>query len=68
MPPHKFAVGQIVHYVRKPGDPQGLAGTYKITRLLPGEDGERTYHVRSTRDDHVRVLPESQIGFDPGPA
>jgi hypothetical protein len=36
-------------------------GPYVIVRLLPVEDGEPRYRVRSSVDDHERALLESQI-------
>jgi hypothetical protein len=36
-------------------------GPYVIVRLLPIEDGEPHYRVRSSVDGHERALLESQI-------
>ena len=36
-------------------------GPYVIVRLLPMEDGEPHYRVRSSVDGHERALLESQI-------
>ena len=36
-------------------------GPYVIVRLLPVEDGEPRYRVRSSVDGHERALLESQI-------
>ena len=44
-------------------------GPYVIVRLLPVEDGEPHYRVRSSADGHERALLESQIrAREEGPA
>src|SRR3954463_82571 len=62
MPPrHRFAVGQTV--VAPVAGPHSLVprGPYVITRLLPIQDGEPSYRVRSEADGHERALRESQL-------
>ena len=61
MPAHRFRVGQTV-MVPSSG-PQGAIppGPYAIVRLLPAEDGEPHYRVKSSVDSHERALLESQI-------
>jgi hypothetical protein len=58
MPAHRFRVGQTVV-----GGPEGALplGPYVILRLLPVEDDEPHYRVRSSVDGHERALLESQI-------
>ena len=61
MSAHQFRVGQTV--VVPWSGPQGAIplGPYVIVRLLPAEDGEPHYRVRSSVDGHERALLESQI-------
>jgi hypothetical protein len=61
MPVHRFRVGQTV--VVPWSGPEGALplGPYVIVRLLPLEDGEPHYRVRSSGDGHERALVESQI-------
>jgi hypothetical protein len=61
MPPHKFTVGQDVHFRPGPAEMNTPAGIYTITRALPGDDFDRTYRVRSARDGHERVFREKQL-------
>ena len=61
MPAHRFRVGQTV-VVPWSGSQVGIPlGPYVIVRLLPMEDGEPHYRVRSSVDGHERALLESQI-------
>jgi hypothetical protein len=61
MPAHRFRVGQTV-VVPWSGQQVGIPlGPYVIVRLLPMEDGEPHYRVRSSVDGHERALLESQI-------
>ena len=58
---HRFRVGQTV-VVPWSGSQVGIPlGPYVIVRLLPMEDGEPHYRVRSSVDGHERALLESQI-------
>jgi hypothetical protein len=61
MPAHRFRVGQTV--VVPWSGPEGALplGPYVIVRLLPVEDGEPHYRVRSSVDGHERALLERQI-------
>ena len=36
-------------------------GTYTIARLLPSETLEHQYRVKNIRDNHERVVRESQL-------
>ncbi|WP_376094837.1 hypothetical protein ACE7GA_01900 [Roseomonas sp. CCTCC AB2023176] len=57
----KFIVGQKVEYRPDAGDMPGLRGTYTITRVLPGDDRDRTYRARGAQDGQERVLREKQL-------
>ena len=61
MPRHRFEVGQKV--VAPVAGPQSLVppGPYVVVRLLPIQDGEPGYHVRSEVDGHERSLMESRL-------
>jgi hypothetical protein len=61
MPAHRVRVGRAV-IVPWSGPQGGIPlGPYVIGRLLPVEDGEPDYRVRSSIDGHERALLESQI-------
>lgn len=61
--PHKFHVGQHLHY--KPAGAFGrlqTSGEVKIERLLPPTTTENQYQVDSLFDGRKRVVRESEIG------
>ena len=59
MAAHKFKVGQLVTIYSKRH--AVWAESFEIVRLLPHQDGEPQYRVRSTRDGHERVVFESEL-------
>jgi hypothetical protein len=64
MASHKFHLGQkvaISSVVFNFDSPQGL---YEILRLLPTNEGDNLYRVKSTMDGHERVVRESQLQRD----
>jgi len=58
---HKFAVGDPVQLVARLTDTVTPLGVYTVVRQLPGDEWERSYHVKNNRDGHERVVPESQL-------
>ena len=61
MSAHRFRVGQTVVVPWSGPEAAIPLGPYVIARLLPVEDGEPHYRVRSSVDGHERALLESQI-------
>jgi hypothetical protein len=61
MTTHKFAVGDRVEF--QPGRYDGNVprGTYTVARLLPSETLDNQYRVKNVRDNHERVVRESQL-------
>jgi hypothetical protein len=57
MPYYRFKIGQTVTTTA----PEAARGAYTIVRLLPLVGNEAHYWVRSTVDQQVRALLESQI-------
>lgn len=56
----RFNAGQIVRFV--PGTHErAYGGLYQIVGKLPEERGESQYRVKSTNDNHERIVRESQI-------
>jgi hypothetical protein len=59
MAAHKFKVGQLVTVHSKR---HGVwAERFAVSRLLPYEDGDFQYRVKSTRDGHERVVFEREL-------
>lgn len=57
---YTFKVGQTVRFT--PGTHErSFAGLYKVVGRLPEERGEIQYRIKSTKDDHERVVREGQI-------
>lgn len=61
MAPHAFAVGQRVIFAPGRQDANVPRGAYTVTRLLPLDNGEQQYRVKSAGDTHERVVRESQL-------
>jgi hypothetical protein len=59
MAAHKFKVGQLVTLHSKR---HGVwAEPFDVVRLLPHENGNFQYRIKSTRDSHERVAFESEL-------
>src|SRR5260370_30214238 len=56
---HKFKVGQTVTYTAPFG--HAAAADYKVMQLLPAEDDELQYRMKSGDERHDRVAKESQL-------
>jgi hypothetical protein len=56
---HKFKVGQTVKYTAPFS--HAAAADYKITQLLPIEDDELQYRIKSANEPHERAAKESQL-------
>ena len=55
-----FNIGQTVRFT--PGaHERGFAGLYTVLRRLPEERGEVQYRIKSTKDDHERVVRGVQL-------
>jgi hypothetical protein len=60
MPSHKFQVGETV-YVMRAVSRNAPGGAYEVTKQLPHNGREFEYRVKSAREDHERVMPESEL-------
>jgi hypothetical protein len=58
---HKFKVGQTVNYKPRFIGTVNADATFKITQLLPSEDDEFQYRIRSASEPYERVAKESQL-------
>lgn len=59
MAAHKFKVGQLVILHSKR---HGVfAEQFEVVRLLPQENSDFQYRIKSTRDGHERVVFESEL-------
>ena len=57
---HKFQVGQSVALIPRLIR-QAASGTYEITRLMPENEVEPHYRIKSHSERHERVVPESEL-------
>jgi hypothetical protein len=57
---HKFKAGQKVSYETPKGLLQGSA-TYKVERLMPIENGELKYRIKSPSESFERMAKESEL-------
>lgn len=59
--PRKFAVGDRVEFSPGRFDGNVPRGLYTVARLLPSDTPDHQYRVKHTRDNHERVVRESQL-------
>jgi hypothetical protein len=57
---HKFQVGQFVELIPRVLR-QAAKGTYEITRLVPENESDPQYRIKSTNERHERVVAESEL-------
>ncbi len=61
---HKFHVGQKVSVSPGAFDFHTPHGVYEIVRLLPTDEDDSLYRVKSIVDGHERAVRESQLDLD----
>jgi hypothetical protein len=59
-PMHKFRVGQSVALIPRVIR-QAAKGSYEIVRLMPENEDDPRYCVKSIAERHERVVPESEL-------
>ena len=57
---HKFQVGQFVALIPRVIR-QAAPGNYEIIRLMPENEAEPRYRIKSDAERHERVVPESEL-------
>ena len=57
---YKFQVGQSVALIPR-SIRQAAPGTYEIVRLMPGDEIEPRYRIKSDAERHERVVAESEL-------
>lgn len=62
MKPHRYRIGQTVHY-RPSHGMEGRPGDFRIERLLPPDAAGNQYRLESVIDGHRRVVRESEISL-----
>ncbi len=67
MDPHRYRVGQNVHYNSNVLRRFGTSGSFQIVKLLPPEGDEQQYRIKSPTEPHERVAKESQLDIDGNP-
>ena len=58
--PHKFTIGQTVHF-RPTGHDHSAAGLYLVTKRLPEKNGEFQYRIKHSHEPHERIARESEL-------
>jgi hypothetical protein len=60
---HKYKIGQTVRFTPSAHE-RNWGGLYRVEARLPEERGDRQYRIKSMKDDHQRVVRESQISTE----
>ena len=61
MAAHKFKVGQSVRFTPGKMSPRAGGQAYTIMRVLPAEDGEYRYRIKSVYEPYERIARESEL-------
>ena len=61
MPAHKYILGQKVTFQPEFGQSANRGEVFTVIRQLPEGDGALQYQIKSQRDGHIRMVPETQI-------
>lgn len=59
--PSKFKTGQQVRFTSNTIGRPSSSGIYNIVKILPREQEEQLYRIRSNAEPHERVARESQL-------
>ena len=58
---HIFRAGQMVRLARAIRNRNAAEGSYEVVRQLPYGEGEFQYRIKSAREQHERVVKESEL-------
>jgi hypothetical protein len=58
---HRFHPGQRVRFNHDTRFRNTAGDSYEVVRRLPYEDGEYRYRIKSAREQHERVVRESEL-------
>lgn len=61
MSAHKFKIGQVVRFAPGRSSMSATAREYKVTRLLPPEDGQNQYRIKGNSETFERMARESDL-------
>jgi hypothetical protein len=59
--PHRFRIGDSVHFTSGMLGRGGVHGVYEVVRLLPTDGDEQQYRIKSMTEPHERVAKQSQL-------
>ncbi len=59
--PHKFKIGQTVHFQHSLGRFHAPPGRYVVTKRLPDQDGEPHYQIKNADETYERTARESEL-------
>jgi hypothetical protein len=59
--PHRFRIGDSVHFTSGMFGRGGANGVYEVVRLLPTDGDEQQYRIKSMTEPHERVAKQSQL-------
>jgi hypothetical protein len=61
MSSHKYKIGQVVHFMPGRSSMSATSREYKVTRLLPPENGQNQYRIKGISETFERVAKESDL-------
>lgn len=58
---HRFRIGQMVRLSRRSAYQSVAEGAYQVVQQLPYGEGDYQYRIKSAREQHERVVKESEL-------
>ncbi len=58
---HKYKLGQTVQFIPGRSSMSATSREYKVTRLLPPENGQNQYRIKGISETFERVAKESDL-------
>lgn len=58
---HRFKVGQMVNFHPNERNPPPTVNGYEVRRLLPSEDGQNQYQIKSVSEIAPRIAKERDL-------
>lgn len=63
MAAHKYRIGQLVSFAPSRQSMPASSREYKVLRLMPAENGQFQYRIKSIVETYERTAPEGELSL-----